>query len=64
MVDAVAMDEPEIEPNIAQPATAAMARPPRQCPIHAFDAANNALEMPVWVARCPMRMNRGTIARS
>ena len=51
-------------PNMAQPATEAIASPPRKCPIQALDAENSAAEMPVRVARLPIRMNSGTIASS
>ena len=64
MVEAVASDDPEIEPNIAQPATAAMASPPRRWPIQALAAEKIDAEIPEFVAKCPIRMNSGTTAKS
>ena len=60
MVAAVARDEPQIAPNIAQPPTVAIARPPRQCPTQARVAWNSARLIPALVANCPIRRNNGT----
>ena len=64
MVAAVARDEPQMAPKPAQAPTAAMAMPPRQCPIMALPALNSALDRPPWVANCPISRNSGTTDKS
>ena len=64
MVAAVATEEPQMAPNAAQASTPAMARPPRKRPITAAANSNNALLMPPWVAKLPIRMNSGITLRS
>ena len=60
MVAAVASDEPQIAPNMAQPPTEAMARPPRMCPNQALAARNKARLSPALVANWPISRNKGT----
>jgi len=64
MVAAVATEEPQMAPNAALAMTAAMASPPRSCDSNELAKPNRALEMPPWVAKCPIRMNSGMTDRS
>jgi hypothetical protein len=63
MVDAVASEEPQIAPKPAQAPTEAMAMPPLRCPSQSEAAWNSALDMPDFVANCPMSRKSGTIDR-
>ncbi len=64
IVAAVATDEPQMAPKAALAMTAAIARPPWKRDITALANPNRALEMPPWVAKCPIRMNSGITDRS
>jgi hypothetical protein len=46
----VASELPQIAPKPAQAPMAAMATPPRQCPISAFAASNSAFDRPPRLA--------------
>jgi len=63
MVEAVASDEPQIAPKPAQAPTEAMAMPPFRWPSQSEAAWNSALDMPDFVANCPIRRKSGTIER-
>ena len=64
IVAAVASDDPHMAANPAQPASAAIASPPRLCPITARAARNRLWLKPERAAHCPIRMNSGTTERS
>ena len=64
MVAAVATEDPQIAPNAPQASTAPMAKPPLKRPMTAAANWNNALLMPPWVAKCPIKMNKGMTDRS
>ena len=64
IVAAVATEEPQIAPKAAQAMTAAMASPPLKRDMMELATSNSALEMPPWVAKFPIRMNRGMTDRS
>jgi len=64
MVAAVATDEPQIEPKAALAKTAAMAKPPLKRPMTLAANWNKALLMPPWVAKWPIKINKGMTDRS
>ena len=60
MVAPVAIEDPQMEPNAAQPQMVEMARPPRRCPTQARAASNSARLSPALVANWPINRNRGS----
>ena len=64
IVAAVASEEPQMAPNAAQAPTAAMAMPPRQCPMNALTKRNSERDRPPCVANCPISRNSGMTIRS
>ena len=60
MVAAVAIEEPQIEPNPAQATMVDIASPPFQWPMKAYAARNSSLDMPARETKLPIRMNSGT----
>ena len=64
MVEAVAVEEPQIAPKPAQAATAAIATPPRNRPSQALAPRNRSFDRPQRAARLPIRMNIGSTDRS
>ena len=64
MVAAVAIEEPQIEPNAAQASTAAIANPPRRWPMTALAARNRLRDSPPCEANAPISRNSGMTVRS
>lgn len=63
MVAAVARDEPQMAPKIAQAPTEAMARPPRNRPNNPFIAPNRLDDRPACEENTPMATNSGMTER-
>ena len=59
-VAAVAIEEPQIEPNAAQAPMVALASAPRHPEKIAFAALNSSRDMPAREATAPIRMKSGT----
>ena len=61
MVATVANDEPQTEPNAAQPPMVARAKPPLLCPKKLLASLNKSVDRPTALARLPNKIKKGII---
>ena len=61
MVATVAKDEPQTEPNAAQPPTVARAKPPLLWPKKLLASLNKSVDRPAALARLPSKIKKGII---